>query len=201
MKPIMAMKLKKRALVSIAMLVLVGLAATALAANGEGQAAESGMMLKDFLYRCLNFVILFGALAYFAAKPIRQALAGRREGVEKALREAETTRNEAEAKFADYDRKLNQAAAEIDDLTAAIKREGEMEREKILASARETAEKIKQEAQKSAAFEVAKARVELRREAAQMAIEIAEDLLNKNLTKADQTRLVDEYMLKVGELH
>jgi F-type H+-transporting ATPase subunit b len=34
-----------------------------------------------------------------------------------------------------------------------------------------------------------------------MAIEIAEDLLKKNFTREDHSRLVDEYLQKVGELH
>lgn len=201
MKRFVVGKMKKKAFVTVAVLALTGIAVTALAASGEGASPNSAALLKDFLYRCLNFAVLFGLLAYFAAKPLRQGLSGRREGVEKALREAESARLEAEAKFAEYDKKLNQASAEIDDIYAAIKREGESEREKILASARESAEKIKLEAEKSAAFEVTKARAELRREAAKMAIEIAEELLAKNFTKADHTRLVEEYMLKVGELH
>jgi F-type H+-transporting ATPase subunit b len=43
--------------------------------------------------------------------------------------------------------------------------------------------------------------VELRAEAARLAVELAEELLGKNVTAADQKRLVDEYMQKVGELH
>jgi F-type H+-transporting ATPase subunit b len=191
----------KKVFIAFTALLLTGVAVAALAANGEAPAPESGAVLKDFLYRCLDFVILFGGLAYFCVKPIRQGLAGRREGVEKALREAEAARVEAEAKFAEYDRKLTKAAAEIEDLSEGIRREGELEREKILAGARESAEKIKREAEKSAAYEISRARGELRREAAQLAIEIAEDLLNRNLTQADHARLVDEYMLKVGELH
>jgi F-type H+-transporting ATPase subunit b len=63
------------------------------------------------------------------------------------------------------------------------------------------AEKITQEAQNAASNEVAKARIELRREATRIAIEIAEELLTKNITGDDQKRLVNEYMQKVGELH
>jgi F-type H+-transporting ATPase subunit b len=162
---------------------------------------DSGVLLKDFLYRCLKFGVAFGLLAYFVTKPIRKGLAGRREGIAKALADADTAKAEAEAKFAEYDRKLSKAAAEIEENQSALRREGELERERILASAREMSEKIKQEAEKSAANEVAKARAELRQEAARMAISIAEDLLKQNFTGADQDRLVSEYLQKVGELH
>jgi F-type H+-transporting ATPase subunit b len=194
--------MRKATIVSAGAMLLVALASVACASSGGGEPhADSGALLKDFLYRCLDFGITFGLLAYFVTKPIRNGLAGRREGVEKALREAEAAREAAEAKFAEYDQKLSRAEAEIAELQAELRREGEAERERILASAREMAAKVRQEAEKSAAGEVAKARAALREESARMAIAIAEELLKKNVTAADQDRLVSEYMQKVGELH
>jgi F-type H+-transporting ATPase subunit b len=96
---------------------------------------------------------------------------------------------------------LSQASAEIEGIYIEIRREGELEREKILANAREMAEKIKREARKSAELEVAKARRELRQEAARLAIVTAEEILKKRVTPQDQDRLMSEYMQKVGELH
>lgn len=193
--------MKKGHLVAITAGLLLISASVAMASGGEGHHVDSGVLLKDFLYRCLNFALMAGLLGYFVSKPIRKGLAGRREGIEKSLQEARAAKEEAEAKFAEYDRKLSKASAEIEEIYAGIKREGELEREKILANAREMAEKIKQEAEKSAGHEVNKARTLLRQDAARMAIEIAENLLNKNFTGEDQSRLVDEYMQKVGELH
>jgi len=195
------MTMRKGTIIAVGTLLLTGLAAAALASGGEGHHVDSGVLLKDFLWRCLSFGVTLGLVVYFVRTPIRKGLAGRREGIEKALRDAEAAKAEAEAKFAEYDRKLSKASAEIEEIQDAIRREGELERERTLASAREMAEKIKQEAEKSAANEIAKARAELRQEAARMAIAIAEDLLKKNVTGEDQSRLVSEYMQKVGELH
>lgn len=191
------MRTAKPAIMTVALLLTS--AAVALAA--EEHHAASGALLTDFLYRCLNFGVTFGLIAYFAAKPLRKALSGRREGIEKALRDAQNAREAAEAKFAEYDAKLNKASAEIEEIHDSIRKEGELERERILVNAREMAEKITREAEKSAANEVAKARAELRRDASRMAIEIAEGILKENITNADHSRLVKEYMQKVGELH
>ncbi len=95
-------------------LLFLGLAAAAFAATGEGHHPDSGVLLKDFLYRTFNFALTFGLLAYFVTKPIRRGLSGRREGIAKALQQAEMTSREAEAKFAEYDGKLSRAASEID---------------------------------------------------------------------------------------
>jgi len=196
------MKMKKGNLVALATVAFFAMATAALAAGGgEGHHVDSGVLLKDFLYRCFNFAVTFGILAYFITKPIRKGLAGRREGIAQTLAQAETARQEAEAKFAEYDGKLAKASAEIEEIYAEIRREGELEREKILLNAREMAEKIKQEAEKTAAHEVTKACSELRQETARMAVTIAGNLLKRDFTADDNTRLVNEYMHKVGELN
>ncbi len=91
--------------------------------------------------------------------------------------------------------------AKSTEIYAEIRREGELERERIIANAQEMAAKIRLEAERTAANEIARARAELRQEAAHMAVQIAEDLLRQKVTAQDQERLMNEYMQKVGELH
>lgn len=183
-------------------LLLIGLFSGVVFASAEGgHHVASGVLLKDFLYRVLNFGIVVAILAYFLTKPIKKAFSGRREEIEKNLAEAQSIKDAAEAKFAEYDRKLAQATEEISEISAAIRREGELEKLKIIENAKAMAIKIEQDAEKAAEIEVAKARTELQREAVQLAVGVAEELLKKNFTKDDDTRLIDEYMQKVGELH
>lgn len=186
--------------ITIAALAMVALPVVTMAASGEHQ-VDSGVILKDFIWRCINFAILVGLIGYFVSKPIRNALQNRRAEIEKTLADAAAARDAAEAKAREYQEKLAKASAEIETIYAAIRREGELERDKILVSAKEMAAKIEQEADAKAAGAVARARLELRAEAARLAVELAEELLAKNVTAADQKRLVDEYMQKVGELH
>jgi len=186
---------------AVALLLAVSLPALALAAGGGGGHADSGVILKDFIWRCINFAVMAGLIGYFVSKPIRNGLQSRRAEIEKALADATAAREAAEAKTLEYQEKLAKASAEIDSIYAAIRREGELERDRILASAAEMAVKIEQEADSKAASAVARARAELRAEAARLAVELAEELLTRNVTAADQKRLVDEYMQKVGDLN
>ncbi len=174
--------------------------AIAIAAGGGGH-ADSGAILKDFLYRCLSFALMVGLLAYFVTKPIRKGLKDRTEEIAKTLADAEAAKEAAEAKHREYSEKLAKATEEIAVIADSIRREGELEREKILAAAKQMAVKIEEEADNKASSVVAKARIELREEAAKLAVELAEDLLKKQVSTEDQKRLVDEYMHKVGELH
>lgn len=194
--------MKKRILTTVLLLLTV-LVCTGIALASEGGHHEvaSGVLLKDFIWRCFNFAVMVGILVYFLTKPIRKGLAGRREGIAEALAEAEKLKRDAEAKFAEYDSKLAKASEEIETIYQEIRHEGELERERILDNARQMAQKIQKDAEQAAELEVAKARTQLRDEAAKMAISIAEDLLKNKFESADQARMVDEYTQKVGELH
>ena len=194
------MRLKNYVSVIAAFLLVVATALPVLA-SGDGGHADSGAIVTDFIWRCFNFAVTVGILVYFVRKPIKNALAGRREGIATALEEAEQARTDAEAKFAEYDEKLNKAESEIAVIATELKREGELERDRIIVQAKESAEKIRNEAEKTAGFEVAKAKDELKAEATRLAVELAEELLKKNFSTKDESRLLDEYMKKVGELH
>ena len=195
----MLQKQAKTAILTLGIVLLVSV--VAFASGGTEHHADSGVLLKDFLYRVLNFSIVVALLIYFLRKPLKKGLAGRSEEIEKALSDAKKAKKEAEAKFAEYDLKLNQATVEIAEISASIRREGELEKQRIIENAKAMAAKIEADAERTADIEVAKAREELQREAVQLAVALAEDLLKKNFTKEDDTRMIDEYIQKVGELH
>ena len=195
----MAMLQEKRIVRVGSALALVAL--SAVLACAESGHVDSGAVAKDFAWRVLDFGLMAVLLVYLLTKPIRNGLTGRREGIEKALSDAVAAREAAEAKFAEYDTKLSKASAEIEEMSAAIRREGELEQERLLANAHEMAQKITAEAEKTAESEILRARTELRQEASRLAIVLAEELLKKQINAGDQQRLVDEYVSKVGELH
>ena len=185
-------------------LVVAGFAVLGFASEG-GEGAhhvDTAKQMKDFGWRVLDFAGLM-LIAVWALKKanVKGALADRQAGIEKALQEAVEARAAAEKKYAEYSEKLEKANKEVDEIFAAIKKEGELEKERIIAEARELAEKIKSQASNAATQEVLKARAELRDEAARLAIQMAEQTLKDSIKKDDQDRLVKEYLSKVETLH
>ena len=161
-------------------------------AVGDGHGADSGVLLKDFLYRCLNFAIVFGALGYFLAKPLRKGLGERRAKLIETLEQANRARQSAEAKVAEYERKLADSDREIAELLAQAKEANSRERISILAEAQAAADTVGKEARQCADREIERARRELRAETAQMAISMAEERLRKEINSEDHARLVTE---------
>jgi len=191
-------------IVAATMLLLVGLAALGFASEG-GEAvhhADPAAVKWDFLWRTVDFIVLLAIVIWALSKAnLKGMLADRQANVAKVLREAKEAREAAEQKFVEYSNKLEKANQEIDEIYSAIRQEGESEKARLIAEAKATAEKIKESATLTAQQEVAKARAELREEAARLAVQLAGQTLKDNFKKADQDRFVDEYLTKVVKLH
>jgi len=186
-------------------LAMLGFATLCFASGGEGGAAahhpDSGAQMKDFAWRVLDFSLL-AAILWWALKKanVKGALADRTAGIEKALSEAVTARQAAEAKMAEFADKLAKANKEIEEIQVAIQRDGEAEKVRIIAEANASAVKIREQAAAAAGLEVLKARTELREEAGRLAVQLAEQTLKEKIEKSDQDRLVGEYLAKVVNL-
>lgn len=184
----------------VAMIVFVAGAGFASETAGAHH-ADSGAQMKDFGWRVLNFAVLLGILVFALKKAdVKGSLAARQADIEKNLKDAEAARDAAEAKLLEYGAKLDQASKEIDELHAAIIREGEQEKARIVAEAKLAAEKIVAQAALSAEQETIKARNELRIEAARLAVEIATWKLSGAIQKNDHDRFVGEYLDKVVQI-
>ena len=185
-------------------LLLTVLAVAGFASEG-GEGAnhvDTAKQMKDFMWRVIDFAALLGIVIWALKKAnVKRSLADRRDAIDKALKEAAEAKAAAEKKFAEYSEKLAAANNEIDSIYAAIRTEGEAEKVRIVAEARTTAEKIREQAQQAANQEVLKATIELRAEAARLAVELARQNITEKIRKDDQDRLVGEYLTKVVELH
>jgi F-type H+-transporting ATPase subunit b len=194
----------KKIIFSLACLAVIALAASSGFASEGGEGAhhvDRAAQLKDLGWRVLNFVVLLGILGFALKKAdVKGSLAARQAQIEKDLKDAQEGRAAAETKLAEYTGKLDQATKEIDDIKAAIIREGEQEKERIIAEAQIAAQKIAAQAAQSAEQETVKARAELRAEAARLAVEIATGKLTGAIQKADHDRFVGEYLDKVVQI-
>jgi F-type H+-transporting ATPase subunit b len=184
-------------------MVLILVASTCFASGGGGGAhhPDSGAQMKDFMWRVIDFAALVGILVWAIKKAnVKGTLADRQTQIEKSLKDAQEAKAAAESKLADYSRRLDQANKEIDEIRAAIVREGEQEKARIIAEAKRSAEKIAEQATQSAEQEVLKARAALRAEAARLAVELAAGRLAGAIQKADHDRFVGEYLDKVVQI-
>ena len=176
------------------LVILLALPAIALA-SGDGKTI--GEQRWDLFWRIANFAILVGVLVYFARKPIANGIRNSIESVRAMLKEAQESRKDSEARMKEAQEKLAGVDKEISELMAAAHREGEAERKRIMVEAAQALEKLKGEAAIAIDLELKKAQDILRKEAADAAVALAEEIVSKNITPEDQARFVTEYLEKL----
>jgi F-type H+-transporting ATPase subunit b len=179
----------KRAALCLALALLAGPAAA------ESEAGHGGSLF----WQVANVLLLLTVLIYFARKPVLAYLANRRDTIAGNLESSAQLLGEAERRLAEWTLRaanLEQEAAEIRDTT---RRAAEAERDRILADARVTAERIRQSASAVAGRELRQAKQALRREAADLAVELAAKILREQVNDGDRTRLVDEFIGRVEQ--
>ncbi|MEJ2031596.1 MAG: F0F1 ATP synthase subunit B [Deltaproteobacteria bacterium] len=150
--------------------------------------------LWDFLWRVMNFAVLMVLLVKFLAKPIGNALSGRRQGIQDQFEDLEARRAEAEQLYKEHEGKLATLDQEVQKIIAAAKAQGELEKERIIGEANRAADDIKRQAEMAVQHEFAEAKRKLREEVAEQASVMAEGIISKNLQGADQAKLIEEYL-------
>lgn len=186
------------ALACLPLLAVTAVAATsAFASGGGGHGEAEGPNWLDFGWRIVNFLVILGFLWWMLAPKARAFFSGRRAGIKESLSEATKAKEEAEKKFAEYSAKIGKATEEIDGIIQMIKAQGAVEKEKIVADSRKAAEKIKEDTQARMEQEFKKARNDLRLEAVQLSVQMAEEILKRNITAEDHENIVRDYLDKV----
>jgi len=192
-------QLKKLHLIAAVVLVL-GVAAVAYAsgeaANGA-EAAHHGLNWKDFLFRVVNFVLVFGVIAKLAGKKIVGFFRGRTQQIENQLSDLDARKADAAKRLADIEASISNLAEEKAAIEQEYRRQGEALRDSIIAAAEVKAAQIKAQAASAAEAEAKVAVQQIRAELAESVVSAASAMLEKKLSAKDQEKLVDEYLTKV----
>ena len=195
-------KWSKVGVTALTALLVLAVAAYAFASGDAHGGGHGGGIPKekwmDLLYRVLNFAGLAAILIYFLRKPVANGLSARRETIREQLETLETNKAEAERMYKEAEAKLAKLDQEVDSIVAEAVKQGETEKEKIIADAERAAGDIKRQAEMAVAHELSVAKTRLKVEVAEQAVLLAEELIKKNLQPADQNKMVADYLDKVG---
>lgn len=190
----------KRLHLIVAVAIVLGMAALAYASGDAGNGAEAahhGLNWKDFLFRVVNFVLVFGVIAKLAGKKITGFFRGRSQGIENQLSDLDVRKADAAKRLADIEASISNLAEEKAKIEEEYRRQGEALRDSIVAAAEAKAVQIRQQAVAAAEAEAKVAVQKLRAELADSVVAAATTMLEKKLTAKDQEKLVDEYLTKV----
>jgi len=154
-----------------------------------------------FIAKAVNFLILFGGLAYLLRKPIIQFLEDRTAQIDTTIRDAEESRHEAETDLEKIERRLHELSQEVEELREKAVLDGEREKERIIRAAQEEGEKTKEAAQLEIEM-ISRAGIRgLKEYAVTLAAAEALERIQKRLTPEEHTRLIDDSIERLENLH
>ena len=153
--------------------------------------------LNSIGFHLINFVLLVSLLTFLLRGKIRDALANRALGVKNDIDESNRLRKEAQQRFEDLESRLDGFESELASMKTDATAKAEADHGAILARAEEDAVRIAESAQRSIRDETERARQALRREVAELSVDLAREKLSQNVTDDDQSRLAGDFIEKV----
>ena len=149
----------------------------------------------QIIWTFVNIIVLFLLLKKFLFSRVTRIMDEREALINGNIEQAEQQSREAEELKTRYEAELSNAKAEAASIVAEAKARGQKEYDKQLAAAREDAARVMQEANRTIEEQRAAALDGLK---ASIALAAASKVLEKNLSGADNEKMVDELLSGVG---
>ena len=167
--------------------------ATETGKDESGKPSEGKSEDISPIWAWANFALLAGGLGYLIKKYGGPWFASQSQAIRRGIAEAEEIRTEAEARAAEVDRKLAGLQTEIESLKADAHREQAAEAERLRQQTAADMVRIQEHAASEIEAAGKAARLQLKRYAAQLAIDLAEQKIRSQITPEVQTALVDGF--------
>lgn len=181
--------------------ILILLLAVSLPLAAASTEEEDGSAVVDFLGKTVNFLLLFGALAFFLAKPARAFLQELVLSIEKTIAETERARKSAEENLEAARKRLAELGSEIEQIKKDGEAAGQAEKKRILVQARRESDRIKSFAGQEITRQSQLARRKLREYAAELAVSLARSRIEKRMTDELHSRFIEESIEGIGKLY
>ncbi len=145
-----------------------------------------------YIWTILTFLILVGLLAKFAWGPLLQALDSRQQLIRGALDDARKAKQELEQLHVESAKLLAQTRAEAAEIISRSRSDSDRFKEEMKDKARAEAAGLMRNAERQIEMETTRALQQIRQEAIDISIDIASKLLQRNVSKEDNERLIEE---------
>jgi F-type H+-transporting ATPase subunit b len=169
-----------------------GTHAEAAAKHGEGHAQAP--MPNEIWWKWANFAILFGLLGWLISKHAGSFFRSRSEAIAAGIAEATKTRQEAEARAAEIERRVGNLSVEVEALRSQSRDEIAREGERIRVETEAQIRKVQAQAQAEIESAAKHAAHDLKAWSAQLALQQAERQIRDRMTPDKQERLADSFI-------
>jgi F-type H+-transporting ATPase subunit b len=150
-----------------------------------------------FIWTIVTFLLLLWGLKKIAWTPLLEALETRQNAIRKSLDDAQQAKGELERLNAESARIIQQARVDAEAIISLGRVDGDRLREEIRSKARSEADNIVKNAERQIQLETSRALEQIRREAVDLSVMIASKIIQRNLSREDNERLIDDAIKQV----
>ena len=160
---------------------------------------DAGVQWGDFLFYLIMFIIMLLIVKHFAWGPVTKMMDKRATKISSDIDSAEKARKEAEDLAAKRQTALENSRTEAAGIIDRAKQNGEQQKASIVNAANEEVKTMKVNAKKDIQQEKQDALSSVKNDVAELSIEIASKIIQKELTPESQKELVDSYIEGLGK--
>ena len=151
-----------------------------------------------FIWTIVTFLGLLWALKKLAWGPLLEALETRQNAIRKSLDDAQQAKEELERLHVESGQIIQRARNDAEAVIAQSRSDGDRLREELKQKARAEADLIVKNAERQIQLETGRALEQIRHEAIDLSVMIASKIIQRNLTREDNERLIDEALRQVS---
>ena len=156
------------------------------------------LYLLDVIQHIANIVVLYLTLRALLYNPVRKFMLERSAREEAKQKELAAKLEEANALIAQNQQQIREAQEQAQQLISNKTAYAEQLAEKTITDAQEEAKHLLEEARQHIAEAEQKAQGQMVEQAADLAVELAQQLLQREISKEDNQKLIESYFSKVG---
>ena len=165
----------------------------------EGFQSFIGIDFWTALFTLLNFLAVLLVGKKFLWGPVMKMIQDRQKEIDDMYADADTARVSAKAMEDEYKQKLSAAMETGERIVKDATARGQAKEEEILRQANAEASRMLSKAEADITMEKKKAINDAKDEISGMAMAIAEKVVGRELTAADQSQLIDAFINELGD--
>lgn len=156
-------------------------------------------LLHDSVLTLISVFVLVLCGSFFFFNPARKFIEGRRKRIADDIDAAKNDKEKAENLKNEYEEKLKNVDAEAETILSKARQRALAREDKIVADARDEAQKIIENANREAELEKKKAVNDVKEEMVNIASAMAGKIVESSIDDAAQKRLLDETIKEIGD--
>lgn len=155
-----------------------------------------GLNLESLIAHIVNIVVLYFFLRFLLYKPIKKFMDARESNYKQREEDVATKEEAVAEQKAKYDDQMKDANAEADRIVLGSRKDANSRADDIIDKAKKQANEMIEQAREDIAAERDNAKVAMREEVADLAIGIASSVLEREVSKDENNRIVDSFLNK-----